>query len=621
MLSDCATVFNPDGGLDCSYFWRLDTVANSFGYAIDFSYVASGGSPTGNWYKRNGATLSNGSTTRTVSYNFISSTVTEITDANARTWRLTTGANSIGIRRPGSSADDVSVTLSGGIVTQVVRDGITTGYARSVSGNTATTTITQIDGDSGTTDPQTIVAANTSLARITQITDPLNRVTSYTYDSNDRLTQITYPEDNYVEYSYDSRGNVTQTRAVAKPGTNLPDMITSATYPSTCEDSACNQPLTTTDARGNVTEYDYDPEHGGLLSVTGPAPASNADRPQIRYAYGPAFGETGPFVLTAISICASGTASSCVGTANESRTVLGYDSHGNVNAVEQRSGNSSGAGAVSVTTTASYDGDGNLLTVDGPLSGSADTVRYRYNAVGEPIGMVAPDPDGSGSLTHLATRTTYDSAGRVGSVELGNVASQSDTDWANFTAAQRTEQTYASNRPTVQRLISGSATHALTQTGYDGLGRVQCVAQRMNTAEFGASSLPSDACTLDTEGSHGPDRIARTYYDAAGQVTQVRTAYGVSGQEAAEAGLSYRNNGQIETLTDAESNRTTYVYDGHDRLIRTNMPSPTTDNTSSDTDSEARPISPPASGARRAHAPRLGRGVRSGATIGYSYEA
>jgi YD repeat-containing protein len=31
---------------------------------------------------------------------------------------------------------------------------------------------------------------------------------------------------------------------------------------------------------------------------------------------------------------------------------------------------------------------------------------------------------------------------------------------------------------------------------------------------------------------------------------------------------TYRGNGQVETLTDGEGNRTTYSFDGHDRRFR-----------------------------------------------------
>jgi YD repeat-containing protein len=143
----------------------------------------------------------------------------------------------------------------------------------------------------------------------------------------------------------------------------------------------------------------------------------------------------------------------------------------------------------------------------------------------------------------------------------------------------------ANHRPVTQALISGSTTYALTQTSYDELGRPQCVAQRMNPSEFAA--LPSDACTLDTQGSYGPDRISRTTWDAAGQVTLVQTGYGVTGVQADEVATSYTANGQAETLTDGEGNRTTYVYDGHGRLSRTRYPSPTQGaGTSSTTDYE-----------------------------------
>jgi YD repeat-containing protein len=50
---------------------------------------------------------------------------------------------------------------------------------------------------------------------------------------------------------------------------------------------------------------------------------------------------------------------------------------------------------------------------------------------------------------------------------------------------------------------------------------------------------------------------------------------------------TYRSNGQIETVTDAENNKTTYEYDGQDRLAKTRFPSPTKGaGTSSTTDYE-----------------------------------
>ncbi|HEX2762957.1 MAG TPA: RHS repeat-associated core domain-containing protein [Allosphingosinicella sp.] len=99
-------------------------------------------------------------------------------------------------------------------------------------------------------------------------------------------------------------------------------------------------------------------------------------------------------------------------------------------------------------------------------------------------------------------------------------------------------------------------------------------------------TLPS-ACTLTSPaGSFGPDRIVKMIYDAAGQATQVKTAYGTS-EEANEVTGTYTNNGLVQTVTDAESNKTTYQYDGHDRLLKTRFPSSTQGaGTSSTTDYE-----------------------------------
>ena len=218
------------------------------------------------------------------------------------------------------------------------------------------------------------------------------------------------------------------------------------------------------------------------------------------------------------------TASSCAGTADEVKSTLAWDSNANVTSVST----SNGSGTLTATSTMTYDALGNLLTVDGPLAGSGDTSRIRYNSARQAIGSISPDPDGAGPLKHRAVRNTYDSStGLLTKVDRGNVNSQSDTDWAAFSAAEAVETIYDSNaRPVVGKLVSGSTVHALSQTSYDALGRRECVAQRMNPAAFG--SLPSSACTLGTSGSDGPDRIVKTFRDSAGQVTKTTSGLGVT---------------------------------------------------------------------------------------------
>ncbi|HST35422.1 MAG TPA: RHS repeat-associated core domain-containing protein [Allosphingosinicella sp.] len=566
---------------------RLGSVSNSANYVIGMSYLTDtpgAGDPSENWFIRSGAQFGNlaGSppTPPTVSYARPSSTVFDVTDIGGRTWRFTNagaGARLTGIRRPGASSDTttISYTTDTFMVASVVREGVTTGYSR----NLGPTVITQIDGDPGTADPQTIVTADPSGARIGSVTDPLNHTTTYAYDSNGRLQRVTLPEGNSIGYTFDARGNVTETRLREKDDANDPgdDIVSTAGYDYSCANVVtCNRPNSTTDARGHTTQYYYNATHGGLERVRGPAPGGSGDQPETRYTYAQRTAVTGQpvYLLTEVSACASGTAATCVGTASEARTVTAYDSANlRVTSVTARNGSNT----VSSTSAFTYDQVGNLLTVDGPLSGGADTIRMRYDGGRRLIGTVAPDPDGGGSRLHAATRRTYTND-LLTRVETGTVQSQSDAHWAAFSPAQKIEMDYDGYaRPIQQRLMSGSTVQAVSQLGYDALGRAQCEVQRMNPAEFG--SLTSNACALDTQGTgsgdYGPDRITRTYYDAAGRVSQIRAAYGVSGQEANVVTYGYTNNGQVLTLTDPNGNTTANQYDGYDRVVATFYPNAT----------------------------------------------
>jgi YD repeat-containing protein len=354
-----------------------------------------------------------------------------------------------------------------------------------------------------------------------------------------------------------------------------------------------------TDPLGKVTSYAYDATHGGVTSVTGPAVGGVS--PQIRYSYTQV---AGAYKVTGISQCR--TTASCAGTADEVRTVIAYDTNGNMTSITDAAGN----GSVSATSTMSYDARGNLLTIDGPLSGSADTVTYRYNANNRLVGVIAPDPDGTGPRLRSAIRYRYAPRGAVVGTDYGTVAGTSDTDWAAFALSYQQNVTYDSNhRPSVSKLVSGSTTYGVTQYSYDALGRLGCAAVRMNPAVF--ASLPASACTAGTTGSAGADRITRTSYDDAGQVTKVETVVGTA--EAANAVTSvYTANGQLSYVIDGENNRTTYIYDGFDRLSRYPV---TTKGANSSNASDYEQLS------YDARSSVTQRRLRDGTSIGYTYDA
>ena len=140
-----------------------------------------------------------------------------------------------------------------------------------------------------------------------------------------------------------------------------------------------------------------------------------------------------------------------------------------------------------------------------------------------------------------AIRLTYRGDGQVSKEELGTVTDQTDAAWANFAPLQTVDITFDTNsRPVQQNLSSGGTAYALTQTSYDSLGRVDCMATRMNPAVYG--SLPA-ACTASIQGSFGPDQISETQYDAASHVTQQLVGVG-SSDAATERTMSWTNNGQ-----------------------------------------------------------------------------
>lgn len=413
------------------------------------------------------------------------------------------------------------------------------------------------------------------------VTDPLGRKTNRTYDAQfSKILTVAKPSGLTTYYTYNANRNITQLREAPSIGFSDPDLTSSYTYDCTVGLN-CKKPASMTDARGYTTNLTYDPVHGGVLTETMPPPTSGAVRPQRRYGYAQYYAwyrnsagalvqaSTPVWLLTTISECRS--LASCAGTADEIKTTFVYGSAGAANnlLLTQKTV-SAGDGSLSATTTYSYDANGDKISEDGPLSGTADTTVWKYDSMRRVVGVIGPDPDGAASLKNKATRNTYDAAGRLTRVELGTTLGPSDAQWAAFSPLESTETEYdALDRKTRVIKKGGATTYAVTQYSYDSFGLLECVAVRMNPAAF--SSLPASACTLGATGSQGPDRITRNYYDAADQLTKVLLGFGTSDVTDVVA-KTYTVNGLLATLTDGQNNRTTFEYDGHDRLSKTRYP-------------------------------------------------
>ena len=582
---------------------RVQSASNNFGYQIKLTYANDSPGTVGNlpaFYRIISATGFNMAvdycapnatsctytqTWPSATYAVTGSTQT-VTDQSSRTTTYTFSSDKVAtITLPGSGSPDVSISYTGPQLTSITSAQGAWTYTWYDSGPTRTSTAFDPSYN------QWRAVSNLTTGLLTSYRDPNTQTTSYAYDGQGRLTRVTLPEGNYVEYTLDTRGNATQTKQVAKSGSGLSDIITSATFPSSCTPAVCNLPTSTTDERGFTTDYVWNSTHGGLEKVTLPAPSLGANRPETRitYAAQTAYYKNSSGVIvaaptsvtlpTATSTCAIGTAPSCIGTANEIKRTVVYGASGVANNLLPTSVTSGdGTGALAATVATTWTANGDPATVDGPLAGTGDTTRYIYDVARQMVGVIGPDPDGGGALLNRAMRMTYNSKGLITLAEQGTTTGYTDPNWAAFSKLQQQAITYDGyGRPLTQALqTSAGSTLQLMQQSYDALGRPECTAVRMNPNVFG--SLPGSACTASTLSYNGPDRILHQAYDATGRPSVTTTGY-ASGTTRTE-GVSYTANGLPQNLTDANGNVSIMVYDGFDRLYRLRYPNATGGGTS-----------------------------------------
>jgi RHS repeat-associated protein len=485
-------------------------------------------------------------------------------------------APSATLQLPGEASPTLQAVAhpSAQVVATVTRDGVQWTYAyqnlRQEPGNPTWlfdgVTATGPNGFSQTYHTMQGGPVKSRFNAVTGITDSLGRTTGAEIDPvTMRVTRITSPEGNAASVQYDAAGNIVSSIRHARPGTGLADIAQSAGYtlPSlanTCN-VACWRPNWTRDALGRQTDYLY--SAGLLIQQDDPADANGVRRRTIvEYATSPA----GISRRSAVRICGIGT--TC-GTAQEHRTEYQY--LGDTLLVTRERLVDPATGAM-LDTVNLYDGQGRLVSSDGPLPGSDDAVYNRYDAYGRKTWEIgAADANG----VRPATRTYYrDADDKVLYVERGTVPAW---DSAALTVLSRTDFTYDARRnPVRETMSSGGTTYALVQRSFDDRGQLLCEAVRMNPALF--ATPPADPCVPGAEGTgvnaFGPDRITRNVYDLAGQRLQLREGVG-SAVEAAEATWAYNLNGQVATVIDGNGNRAELRYDGHMRQDRWTFPSTT----------------------------------------------
>lgn len=577
-------------------YYRIQEVSNNLGYALHLDYASNDPNNAVGYFAVSKVTGYNravdycsmaspscsfSQTWPSAQYQSTTNTTTSVTTqtvtdqiGRTKTYTSTSGALTR-IRYPGSSIDDVIIGYNNGVNSVTDASG---GWSYVFDNNGYTQTAT-VSGPLGQVNVSTIDLSN---GQVTYTRDALYNEWYFGYEDG-RLASTQQVWGTTTFYTYDTRGNLTQSTTHGRPEFGLAPIVSSAAYPPTCANPVtCNLPLSTTDARGNVTDYTYDPVHGGVLTVTAPAASPGAIRPQARYTYAAqtaqyknSSGVIAPAPTSVIlpveeSVCVS--AASCDGLATEVVTTVGYGAAGAANNLNPTvSGRGSGANPTMEVIAATYTATGAVETVDGPLPGADDTIRYIYDAAGQVIGVIEPDPDGAGPLLNRAQRVTYNGRGKVAANETGVTAGQSNAAWSGFSPLQRIDISYETyGRPAIVEQTSlGSAPIAQRQWSYDAAGRVFCETVRMNMAP----GTPGDACTPETPGAFGPDRITRSFYDAAGRPIHVTRGYGQP--EAVTEQATYFADGRLLSMTDGNGNETRLEYDGFNRPSRMYYPNPT----------------------------------------------
>ena len=480
----------------------------------------------------------------------------------------------------------IRATYTAGKVSAISRTGLVWNYAYSTSGSNSITTVTL---PSGIRRKVTIDSDDNVLSdEVLQSGHSTGLKTTYTYTADDLVESVTFPEGNSVHYTYDTFGRVLSKTRKDKPSASLPDIVISYTYDvcSAANKKYCGKPITSTDERGKTTHYTYSSAHGGLTRVRSPQPASGAKYPVTDYVYTALYpwyrtsaatnlttAANPIYRLTQTRTCSVSSVSDlCPTSSGEDVSVTDYTyKSGNAStpsnleliSVTRRTGDSS----VSQTTTYSYDNWGRTDWVNGPVSGNGDRIRYISDEMFRSESVIGPDPDGSGPQTHAYQKHWRNLDGQVYRTDSGTANSQTSPTYTPISRVYVDFDTFG--RRIESRLTDASDTiQRLTQYSYDGSGRADCVAVRMDPTAF--ASLPSSACT---QSSGGYDRITKTSYDTYSRPYRTTRGYGTTLAISEDRGFT--DNGQIAWLKDANGNQTTHEYDGHDRLYKKRYPNPT----------------------------------------------
>ena len=335
----------------------------------------------------------------------------------------------------------------------------TTTYTYDTSGNMTSATLLAGTPDSVTS----FYTYDPTFNRITSTTDPLGHVTSFTYDSSGNVIRITDPLKHQLRFAYDSNGELSST----------------------------------TDALGNVTQFSY--LNGDMIRITDPlgrVTSRETDAVGRLISLTNSLQQTTHFQYDALNKTTK------VSDSLSNATLFSYDPNENVLAVTD---------ANQHATSFTYDGLDRIATRTDPLGHSES---YQYDLGGNPIQFT----DRRG----VVTKYTYDPLNRR---ILTSFGSESSINFS-YDAGSRLVQAVDSSAGTITR-------------SYDGLDQL--------------------ISEVTAQGSVGYS------YDAAGR----RTGMSVSGQSPVS--YSFDDAGRLAQMVQG-SNTVSFSFDADDRTSTVTLP-------------------------------------------------
>ncbi len=418
---------------------------------------------------------------------------------------------------------------------------------------------------------------------LTSYTDPKGQVTSYTYDDvnnynkSNLLTQISLPKGNKVQNTYVNR-KLTSSKTFNQ--NNVATSTTNVNWVANYSTSGFNSASTITDPQGKNTAYTHN-TLGNPTQVVAPTGTTTFNN----YA-------TGNNANLPTSLTVNGQSSS-----------INYDNRGNVLSITKNGITNSftytslndvlthtdGNGNA---TNYSYDGIGNLISVQRPSGGGSTTISRnsfgQVQAVTNPSGIITQFAFNNNGLTNqismplgITTSSSYDNASRLLSTTDANGKVTSFQYDANDNLTKSTD-----------------ANNQIVEHTYDANDNHLTIKNPKNETQTNNYNFDDDLLASEVFGSHtksytyNPDGSLATHtrgngtftysynsttgrltsdghtsyaYDTRGNITSITNSNGT-------LTLNYDNNDRMTSYSDYYGNTVSYMYDNNNNVTRITYP-------------------------------------------------